>query len=135
MRTVRVDLAAAPSSTARSGVSGKGIGRFLDRVFRRRYGRQTVKGNCCGRQVSFGRNRRHDLERERLIELLNENLAREYQAIIAYVPALRGRVPPDGRCRRKGVNARWPASSTFTSGPTGCISTSAWRAAGSASWS
>jgi transposase-like protein len=34
-----------------------------------------------------------------------------------------------------GANGPWPANSTFTSGPTGSTSTSAWREAGSVFWS
>ena len=39
------------------------------------------------------------------------------------------------RSTRPGASGRWRASTTSTSGPTACTSTSAWRRAGSASWS
>ena len=42
---------------------------------------------------------------------------------------------PGRRSTRPGASGRWRASTTSTSGPTACTSTSAWRRAGSASWS
>src|SRR5262249_31698514 len=50
-------------------------------------------------------------------------------------PPSPGSRPSGPRSTTPGANDRWRARTTSTSGPTACLSTSAWKRIGSASWS